>query len=141
MCGLLHSTFVTTPVILTGFFSSNSAEYEWCATAGTAAASKNVRVSRAVCFFIGVSKQDTGKKPSEQGPGHADRGIDQNWNRATMVPCRDGVITLEVSIHPKPATVLPAAPIVCVALAFVAVGLFISVRLKTLVNSTRMLTV
>src|SRR5213594_1840771 len=34
MCGFSHLTFVTTPVNLNGFLSSNSAAAEWWATSG-----------------------------------------------------------------------------------------------------------
>src|SRR6266568_8576205 len=33
--GLIHSTLVTVPSNVTGFFASNSAENAWCATTGT----------------------------------------------------------------------------------------------------------
>ena len=37
MCGLVHSTFLMTPVIFTGLVSSNSAAKEWCAASGASA--------------------------------------------------------------------------------------------------------
>src|SRR5215470_960671 len=51
MCGFVHSTFVTLPVSVIGFDASYSAANEWCARAGSAAASA-VRESRAI--WIGI---------------------------------------------------------------------------------------
>src|SRR5437867_7155493 len=34
VCGFAHETFVTTPAILNGLVTSNSAEHEWCAATG-----------------------------------------------------------------------------------------------------------
>src|SRR5215471_18050505 len=36
MCGFCHSTFFTTPVTVTGFVASYSAENEWCENAAPA---------------------------------------------------------------------------------------------------------
>ncbi len=47
--GLFHSTLLTTPLRVTGFFSSNSAAQEWCAIKGaTARAAPKARVNTGV---------------------------------------------------------------------------------------------
>src|SRR5436190_15957850 len=51
MCGLLHSTRVTVPLILTGFSKSYSAIAEWWATSG---ATNHMNTAKAIVpFFIG----------------------------------------------------------------------------------------
>src|SRR5262245_37330467 len=52
MCGLLHSTLVTTPVTLTGFVESYSAANEWCAKASVGAAMKPAISRLATVFFM-----------------------------------------------------------------------------------------
>src|SRR5215831_15269430 len=80
--------------------------------------------------------------------------LDQNCNRATIVPDRGGGVaklavpaaagfvllppTAAVLMYPKPPVAKPVAgSVVCVASGFVAVGGLMPVRLKMLVNSAR----
>src|SRR5215831_13676578 len=80
--------------------------------------------------------------------------VDQNCNRATIVPDRGGGVaklaapaaaglvllppTAAVLMYPKPSVVKPVTgSVVCVENGFVADGGFIPVRLNMLVNSAR----
>src|SRR4051794_39909500 len=58
MWGLVHSTFLMTPVIFTGLVSSNSAAKEWCAASGAnAARARHAASARRV--LMGASPFDT----------------------------------------------------------------------------------
>src|SRR5688572_33168591 len=56
MCGLAQSTFLIVPLNLIGLFTSNSAEIEWCAAAGTAIASAAAASKAQTVRFILSSK-------------------------------------------------------------------------------------
>src|SRR3970282_2202872 len=52
MCGFVHSTLRTTPVTLTGWARSNSAEKEWWANAAVSQRlKKNRTMAAAISFF------------------------------------------------------------------------------------------
>src|SRR5437667_7445596 len=55
MCGLAHSTLVTTPLRVTGLLMSNSAAKEWCADRGRASVSAMAAASTKcfVCICAG----------------------------------------------------------------------------------------
>ncbi len=67
-CGFIHSTRVTVPVSVIGWFASNSAENAWCADTGTTAvhaapASKAETVSRIVPLLINRCFQPRAARP------------------------------------------------------------------------------
>ena len=57
LCGLVHSILVTTPVIVTGWFTSYSAPNEWWARAGdpSIASATTTATKRQCVWALGTS--------------------------------------------------------------------------------------
>jgi hypothetical protein len=56
MCGLAHSTFVTTPVTSTGVDWSNCAASEWCATAAVPVSNSAAPVMQQIANLPFIAK-------------------------------------------------------------------------------------